>query len=181
MKKNKPLKTKKPSTFPTAEEILKFIKESAVPVGKREIARHFKIHDDQRIQLKRLLQDLKITGVVEKTFGKKISRPGALPDVMGVEITHIDGDDIVVRPLEQQKDATAQIHLHVSHHQAKTLKLENLAKGDRVLVRLEHQGRSQSNACHALLQNWLGYLKKAAKDWFCAPPTAKTVMNIFWI
>lgn len=146
LKKNKPLKPKKSYPFPTREEILKFIKESPVPVGKREIARHFKIHDDQRIQLKRLLQDLKITGVVEKTFGKKISRPGALPDVLGVEITQIDGDDISVRPLEEQKDPNAQIHLHISHHQAKTLKLESLAKGDRVLVRLEHQGRGQYTA-----------------------------------
>ncbi len=146
MKKNKPLKTKHSSSFPQPEEILKFIKESPVPVGKREIARHFKIHDDQRIQLKRLLQDLKITGVVEKTHGKKISRPGALPDVLGVEITHIDGDDIAVRPLEEQKDAQAHIELSISHHQAKTLKLEALAKGDRLLVRLEHHGHGKYTA-----------------------------------
>ncbi len=146
MKKNKPLKTKKPTSFPSAEEILKFIKESPIPVGKREIARHFRIHDDERIKLKRLLQDLKITGVVEKSHGKKISRPGALPDVLGVEITFIDGDEISVRPLEQQKDPNARIHLHISHHQAKTLKLESLAKGDRVLVRLEHQGGGEYTA-----------------------------------
>lgn len=151
MKKNKPPKDKKPTSFPSAEEILNFIKESPVPVGKREIARHFRIHDDQRIKLKRMLQDLKVSGNVEKSIsfkggGKKISRPGALPDILGVEITHIDGDDMTVRPLEPQKDPGARIHLHISHHQAKTLKLEALAKGDRLLVRVEHQGRGEYTA-----------------------------------
>ncbi|NDE89912.1 MAG: RNB domain-containing ribonuclease, partial [Alphaproteobacteria bacterium] len=49
-------------------------------------------------------------------------------------------------PLEQQNDRNARIQVHISHHQAKTLKLESLAKGDRVLVRLEHQGRGDYTA-----------------------------------
>ena len=46
---------------PTRDELLAFIKESATPVGKREIARAFHIKGDQRIELKQLLRDLRDT------------------------------------------------------------------------------------------------------------------------
>ena len=36
---------------PTRDELLAFIKDSATPVGKREIARAFHIKGDQRIEL----------------------------------------------------------------------------------------------------------------------------------
>ena len=37
---------------PTRDELLAFIKESATPVGKREIARAYGLKGDQRIELK---------------------------------------------------------------------------------------------------------------------------------
>ena len=44
---------------PTRDELLAFIKESATPVGKREIARAYGLKGDQRIELKQLLRDLR--------------------------------------------------------------------------------------------------------------------------
>ncbi len=47
---------------PTRDELLAFIKESATPVGKREIARAYGLKGDQRIELKQLLRDLRDRG-----------------------------------------------------------------------------------------------------------------------
>ncbi len=42
--------------FPTREEILAFIEDSPGPVGKREIARAFRIEGGERIQLKAVMR-----------------------------------------------------------------------------------------------------------------------------
>ena len=39
---------------PTRDELLAFIRDSATPVGKREIARAWSLKGDQRIELKQL-------------------------------------------------------------------------------------------------------------------------------
>ena len=44
---------------PTRDELLAFIRDSATPVGKREIARAFELKGDQRIELKELLRELR--------------------------------------------------------------------------------------------------------------------------
>jgi len=57
---------------PSRDELLAFIKESATPIGKREIARAFHIKGDQRIELKQLLRELRDAGEIAadraKTF-----------------------------------------------------------------------------------------------------------------
>ena len=47
---------------PTRDELLAFSRESATPVGKREIARAFGLKGDQRIELKELLRTLRDEG-----------------------------------------------------------------------------------------------------------------------
>ena len=44
---------------PTRDELLAFIRDSATPVGKREIARAWSLKGDQRIELKQLLRELR--------------------------------------------------------------------------------------------------------------------------
>jgi ribonuclease R len=41
----------KTTSFPSREEVLAFIRNSSVPVGKREIAREFRLRGDDRIAL----------------------------------------------------------------------------------------------------------------------------------
>ena len=45
--------------FPTKEEIIEFIDMSPTPVGKREIARAFNIKGAAKIELKKILKELK--------------------------------------------------------------------------------------------------------------------------
>jgi ribonuclease R len=92
-------KAKVPPPFPTAEQVLEFIRESPTPVGKREIARAFHITGDQRPALKKLLNELSSAGQVDKGRGRKVAPPKALAAVAVVEITGTDEDgDLLCRP-----------------------------------------------------------------------------------
>jgi len=94
-------KKKTPPPFPTREQVLEFIRESTVPVGKREIARAFQITGDQRPALKVLLADLSRSGAVDKGRGRKVAPPKALSEVAIIEIHGMDDDgDLLCRPVD---------------------------------------------------------------------------------
>jgi len=77
---------------PTRDELLVFIKESATPVGKREIARAYGLKGDQRIELKQLLRDLRDSGDIAADRAKTFKDPKALTDITVLEIVRVDGD-----------------------------------------------------------------------------------------
>ena len=60
---------------PTRDELLAFIRDSATPVGKREIARAWSLKGDQRIELKQLLRELRDSARSPPTT----PRPSAIP------------------------------------------------------------------------------------------------------
>ena len=47
--------TRPPPPFPTKDQLLDFIRDSPTPVGRKEIARAFRISGDDRVRLKALL------------------------------------------------------------------------------------------------------------------------------
>src|SRR5262245_51271610 len=77
---------------PTRDELLAFIKESATPVGKREIARAWGLKGDQRIELKQLLRDLRDSGDVAPDRAKTFRDPEALANVAVLEIVRVDNE-----------------------------------------------------------------------------------------
>jgi ribonuclease R len=94
-------KAKTEPPFPTREQVLAFIRESPVPVGKREIARAFHITGERRTDLKKLLSELSQTGEVDRGRGKRVAPPKALAEVAVIEIVALDADgDLLCRPLE---------------------------------------------------------------------------------
>ena len=56
--------TPKAAPFPSREQIVAFIRESPGEVGKREIARAFRLDGDQRVALKRILKELEADGTL---------------------------------------------------------------------------------------------------------------------
>ena len=66
---------------PTRDELLAFIKESATPVGKREIARAFGIQGGDRIWLKQMLSDLEQEGTINRRR-KAVHKADRLPPVV---------------------------------------------------------------------------------------------------
>ncbi len=96
------------SRFPTKDAVLAFIQSSSVPVGKREIARAFKLSgSSHREALKELLRDLEADGNVERGRNKRMAPPQSLPEVAALAITGVGLDgEIQARPLVWAGDGT---------------------------------------------------------------------------
>ena len=75
-KSKKPTKPKK-APFPSREEILEFVLENPQRVGKREIARAFRLDSKQRVALKQILRDLEDEGLIGRRRGRPL-RSGAI-------------------------------------------------------------------------------------------------------
>jgi ribonuclease R len=120
--------------FPSKEQVLAFINESSEPVGKREIARAFRIKGNDRIRLKALLKELKQEGQLEKQPQRRLAAPGRLPNVMVVEVAEMDEDgELLARPTVWDEDRGPPPRIYVApekHSRAV------LAMGERALVRL---------------------------------------------
>lgn len=126
--------TGRPSgTFPTREEVLDYIQSSPVPVGKREIARAFRIQGDDRIALKALLRDLEDDGAIERGDGKRLAPPASLPEVAVLVVAEIDADgEVLARPVHwPHPDTPPRIYLAPERRGHPALGL-----GERVLARL---------------------------------------------
>jgi ribonuclease R len=122
--------------FPSKEQVLAFIAESAEPVGKREIARAFRIKgSNERIRLKALLKELRQDGKLEKQPSRRHAAPGRLPNVLVVEVSGMDEDgELLARPTvwEEEKGTPPRIYLAPEKHSRALL-----AMGERALVRLK--------------------------------------------
>ncbi|UEM05131.1 ribonuclease R [Skermanella rosea] len=127
---------KKPAALPSRDEILAFIRNSPVPVGKREIAREFKLRGDDRIALKEMLRDLESEGAVERDRARRLAPPAALPAVGVLEVVEIDTDgEVLARPVAWTSDEPPpKIYMQPERrgHPA-------LLPGDRVLAQLSRQ------------------------------------------
>ena len=118
--------------FPTSAQVLEFIRDSAEPVGKREIARAFNIRGTDRARLNDILRELRSEGELDRGRGRRFARPGTLPGVGVVEITGIDRDgDLVGRPVVWNDDGNPPA-IHFAPDTGK----DAPAVGDRVLARL---------------------------------------------
>lgn len=122
--------------FPSKEQVLAFINESAEPVGKREIARAFRIKgSNDRIRLKALLKELKQDGLLEKQPARRLSGPGRLPNVLVVEVSEMDEDgELFARPTVWDDDKGAPPRIYVAPDKRSRAVL---AMGERALVRLQ--------------------------------------------
>ena len=137
---------KKAAPFPTKEAVLEFIRESPVPVGKREIARAFQLTGDARIALKIVLKELESEGDLERGRGRRIGAPAVLPEVAVVDVVAIDSDgETLGRAVNSRHEDRPQAKIFM---QPEPRGHSSLAVGDRVLARLrrlsdgEYEGRT---------------------------------------
>ena len=128
MSKNK----QSPAPFPSKDQILEFIKDSPGRVGKREIARAFHLDSDQKMELKKVLKQLKEDGLLSSNR-KRFADPTALPPVTVLEVTATDIDgELLARPVvwESELDPPVIYMAPVRRGQGA------LGIGDRVLGRM---------------------------------------------
>ncbi|MDI1284074.1 MAG: ribonuclease R [Reyranella sp.] len=134
-------------TVPTRDELLAFIRESATPVGKREIARAYSLKGDQRIELKELLRDLRDAGEITPDRAKTFRDPAALTDITVLEIVRVDNDGHLIavpRRHDDDKDGPPP-HIEIAPQTAPRSGPAP-AVGDRVLASLKRRGKTAYEA-----------------------------------
>ena len=131
---------------PTRDELLAFIRESATPVGKREIARAYGLKGDQRIELKELLRELRDSGEIAADRAKTFKDPQALTDIAVLEIVTVDNDGhllAVPRKHDEEADGPApRIEIVPQAPRGGPAP----AVGDRVLASLKRRGKATYEA-----------------------------------
>ena len=135
--------TENKTPFPTREQIMEFIDMSPTPVGKREIARAFNIKGAAKIELKKILRDLKIGGDVVKGR-RRFDKPDRLPPVEVLEIIGIDDDgEVIARPNVWKEDYEPPV-IYV-----KTIRRGGPSApgiGDKILAKLRYTGKQTYEA-----------------------------------
>src|SRR4051812_10753465 len=123
--------------LPSRQQILDFISSSPTPAGKRELARAFGLHGNEKIALKALLKDMADEGLIDSAPGRAFHKMGGIPKVTVLRIVdvgddgqafgvpeswHADGPPPKLRVIERGKRDRA------------------LGPGDRILARTEEAG-----------------------------------------
>ena len=99
--------SKKSSPVPGTEDLIAYLNANGGKVGKKEIARAFRLHGDERIKLKKKLKELKESGKIAFADKKPVAADG-LPERCACEITGTDSDgELIARPLKWEGPAPA--------------------------------------------------------------------------
>ena len=127
---------KRPQGLPTRQQVLDFIASSDAPAGKREIARAFGLHAQDKIALKALLKDMADEGLIDSAPGRAFHRMGGLPKVTVLRVTDVDdGGTVWAQPERWEAEGVPEPRLRVRER-----KRGALGVGDRILARTEEAG-----------------------------------------
>src|SRR5574338_1070735 len=127
---------KRSAGLPSRKQILDFIASSDQPAGKREIARAFGLSGQDKIDLKRLLNDMADEGLIDHSRGRAFHQAGGVPKVTVLRVAQVDDSGNVFAVPEQWHAETPPPRLRVVERG----KRGALGIGDRVLARTEQQG-----------------------------------------
>ncbi len=126
--------------LPSREQVLAFIQSADSVVGKREIAKHFRLKGQEKIALKKLLRDMAEEGLID---GKKTAyhRMGGVPRVTVLKVVDIeDGEPIAVPETWNPDSGSAPPRLRIMERQKGKTRHAALRIGDRVLARTQEVG-----------------------------------------
>ena len=124
-------------SMPSRAEVKAFIEASAGRVGKREIARHFKLGPAHANGLRGILKSLAGAGAVAPAGKRRFTEPSRTPEAMVVRITGTDPDgDAIARPEKWEGDGPLPIIYMAAEPRGRPA----LAPGERVLARLRPTG-----------------------------------------
>jgi ribonuclease R len=127
---------KPPAGLPTRQQILDFIASSDVPAGKREIARAFGLHAQDKIALKALLHDMADEGLIDSAPGRAFHKMGGVPKVTVLRIADVDDGGNVWAVPERWEAETPPPRLRVRERKGSTFGV-----GTRILARTEEAGQ----------------------------------------
>src|SRR5215212_7706523 len=98
---------KRAAGLPSRKQILDFIASSDQPAGKREIARVFGLSGQDKIELKRLLNDMADEGLIDHSRGRAFHQAGGVPKVTVLRVAHVDDSGNALAVPEQWHAETA--------------------------------------------------------------------------
>jgi ribonuclease R len=127
----------KKNGLPTRQQILDFITNSDTPAGKREIAKAFGLHAQDKIALKALLKDMTDEGLIDSAPGRAFHKMGGVPKVTVLRIADIEGDTVWAVPERWEAEGIPVPRLRVRERG----KHSALGVGDRILARTEEVGK----------------------------------------
>ena len=135
-KKKKSVKVRR-TGLPTREQVMEFITSSDQPAGKREIAKAFGLHAQEKIALKALLKDMADEGLIDVGPARAFHKMGGLPKVTVLRIVDVDGSTLIGTPERWEAEGQPAPRLRVMERG----KRGALTIGDRILARTEEAGR----------------------------------------
>src|SRR3954451_10606028 len=127
----------RPAGLPSRKQILDFIASSDQPAGKREIARAFGLLGQDKIDLKRLLNDMADEGLIDSSPGRAFHQAGGVPKVTVLRVTQVDDSGNAFAVPEQWHAETPPPRIRVLERGRKSA----LGIHDRVLRRPEERGQ----------------------------------------
>jgi ribonuclease R len=122
--------------LPSRQQILDFISTSTTAAGKREIAKAFGLHGNEKIALKALLKDMADEGLIDSAPGRAFHKMGGVPKVTVLRVADIDGDTVIAVPENWQAEGKPPPRLRVIEQGRRGA----LGVGDRILARTEDRG-----------------------------------------
>ena len=153
------------SKLPTKKQIQDWIKDNPKKSSKREIAKAFGIKGSMRVELKRVLKELTLSGEIDKNK-KSFKNPNQLPSVCILQMMASTSDgDLFARPVDWKGDEPEPIVLMVFRASDPAL-----AYGDRVLSKVsivhDEQYQYEGRIIRVLKKtpkNTLGIFKETAE------------------
>ncbi len=121
--------------LPSREAILDFVRTQKEAVGKREIARAFGLHAQDKIALKALLKDMQNDGELDAGPGRTLHKGGGLPRVTVIRVVEV-GDDGAIAAPDRWDHAAPPPRIRVIEAKRRAA----FGVGDRLLARIEEQG-----------------------------------------
>ena len=119
--------------LPSREQVLEYIQASPGRVGKRELARAFRLDAEQTVELREILRELEDDGSISRGHGRRFRRAGKLPSVAVLEILDVDVDgEMTAKPASWAADGPPPRICVVFERRSRAA----LVRGDRVLARL---------------------------------------------
>jgi ribonuclease R len=159
--------------LPSRKQILDFIASSDQPAGKREIARAFGLRGNDKIALKKLLNDMGDEGLIETSRGRAFHQVGGIPKVTVLKVVEADEDGNIWAKPEHWEADTPPPKLRVIERERRGA----LGIGDRVLARTEERGKG--HVAHPLKklaktqELVLGVLRKEGTRFWLTPVEKK--------
>lgn len=162
--------------MPTRAQIIEFIESSGQPAGKREIAKAFGLHGQEKILLKALLKDMADEGLIDIGPGRAFHKMGGVPRVTVLRIVEIDGDQPVAVPERWEAEGLPPPRLRVVERGRRS---GALGIGDRILARTEDAGKGL--VAHPMKklskseEQLLGVVEKGENDRFWLRPVDRRI------